>query len=171
MDLLDSTRHPAGSPLSVQSDEYAGLSRRLFVTVNHIVLVAQNFGDVADLPPDHVAAGMTLCEAAKDLGRLHEEPDSWYVRHEHFAKPAGRQLGVGVFKDDGAERSPLPGLPPAAHCPFCGRHDDITVSKTDESRLEWGKWHVVSCGVCGAQAPGAETIAEAAQHWNKRGEL
>lgn len=170
MATANSTRDSAGSSLSAQSDEFTGLSRRLLVTVNHVVLVAQHFGDLADLPLDHVPAGMTLCEAAKDLDRLYEELDSWHVRHEHFAKPAGRQLGVGVFKDDGAERSPLPGFPPAAHCPFCRRHDDITVSKTDESRLERGKWHVVSCGVCGAQAPGAETIAESAQHWNKRGE-
>ena len=98
MATANSTRDPAGSSLSAQSDEYAGLSRRLLVTVNHIELVAQRFGDLADLPPDYVAAGMTLCEAAKDLDRLYEEIDSWYVRHEHFAKPAGRQLGVGVFK-------------------------------------------------------------------------
>ena len=91
MATANSTRHLAGSSLSTQSEEFAGLSRRLLVTVNHVVLVSQHFGDLADLPAEHVAAGMTLCEA--------------------------------------------------------------------------------HCEVCGAQAPGSETIAEAAQNWNKRGEL
>lgn len=72
MATANCTRRSAGSSLSAQSDEFASLSRRLLVTVNHIVLVSQHFGDLADLPPEHVTAGMTLCEAAKDLDRLYE---------------------------------------------------------------------------------------------------
>lgn len=165
MATANSTRDSAGSSLSAETDEFAGLSRRLLVTVNHVVLVAQHFADLADLPSEHVAAGMTLCEAAKDLDRLYEELDSWYVRHEHQPK-AG--FGLGVFTDDRADRTPLSGLPPAVPRPFCARHDDIKISGQVHAQ---GRWYEAHCGVCCAQAPGGETIAEAAQHWNKRGEL
>ena len=168
MATANSTRRSAGSSLSTQTDEFAALSRRLLVAVNQVMLVSQHFGDLAGLSREDAPAGLTLHQAAKDLDRLYNELDAWDVRHEHFSKSAGRQLDVGVFTDDTAERSPLPGFPPAAHCPFCGRHDDIVVSQTAAAEAEHGQWYRAHCGICGVDAPGAATALEAAQQWNSR---
>ena len=93
------------------------------------------------------------------------------MQHEHLEKPLGRQLGIGIFKDDGAERTPLAGLPPATHCPFCGRHDDVMVSQVAGPEDKHGEWYRAHCGICGADAPGGATLLDAAQAWNKRGGL
>lgn len=165
MDKSNSTRHSAGSSLSAQTDEFAALSRRLLVAINQILLVSQHFGDLAGLNAEDVPAGLTLHQAAKDLDQLYNELDSWDVLLKH----PSRQLGVGVFKDDGAERSPLSGLPPAMHCPFCGRHDDIMVSQIQADDHEQGPWFRCNCGICGVDAPGDDTALGAAQQWNRRG--
>jgi hypothetical protein len=161
-------RRSAGSSLSAELDEFAGLSRRLLVSINHVVLVSQHFGDLADLPPEHAPAGMTLHMAAQDLDRLYNEIDSWHVRHEHVPKSADVS-GGGVFTDDDSARTPLTGLPPALSCPFCGRHDDIMVSQIQDAGDTRGPWFRVNCGTCGVDAPGGDTPLVAAQEWNKRG--
>jgi hypothetical protein len=168
MATANSTRRLAGSSLSAQSDEFGALFRRLLVSISQVNLVTQHFGDFTSLRPEDASAGLTLHQAAADLDQLYNEIDSWYVRHEHFSKPAGRQLSVGVFKDDGAERSPLAGLPPAMHCPFCGRHDDIMVSQIRDAGHAQGPWFRANCGTCGVDAPGAETPLKAAKGWNSR---
>ena len=168
MATANCTRRSAGSSLSAQSDEFASLSRRLLVTVNHIVLVSQHFGDLANLPPEDVPAGMTLHEAAKDLDRLYDELDAWYVRGEHTSKSSSAS-GLGVFTDDGSLRSPLAGLPPALPCPFCGRHDDIMVSQIQDASHAQGLWFRANCGTCGVDAPGGDSPLAAAHQWNKRG--
>ena len=180
MATANSTRRLAGSSLSARServaedpsalsDEFGALLRRLLVSVNHVMLVSQHFGDLADLPPEHAPAGITLHVAAQDLDVLYSEIDSWHVRHEHAPKPAGA-LGVGVFTEDDSARTPLASLPPAVPCPFCGRHDDIMVSQTNDAGSK-GEWFRASCGICGADAPGGETPLKAAEGWNTRGEL
>jgi hypothetical protein len=168
MAAANSTRRLAGSSLSAQSDEFASLSRRLLVSINHVALAAQSFGDLADLPREHVPAGMTLHEAAKDLDRLYDELDAWYVGHEHSPKSSSVS-GLGVFTDDGSLRSPLAGLPPALPCPFCGRHDDIMVSQIQDASHAEGTWFRANCGTCGVDAPGGDSPLVAAQEWNKRG--
>ena len=164
MATANSTRRSAGSSLSAQSDEFAGLQRRLLVAINQLMLVSQHFGDLTSLSSEDAPAGLTLQVAVEDLDQLYNELDSWDVRHEH----SGRQVGVGVFKEDGPDRSPLAGLPHAMHCPFCGRHDDIMVSQTAAAEAEHGQWYRAHCGICGVDAPGAATSLEAAQQWNSR---
>jgi Lar family restriction alleviation protein len=78
---------------------------------------------------------------------------------------AGLKQEPGRFTDDDAHRTPLPGLPPALPCPFCGSVEDIMISRdkssTDES-------YRVQCGRCGVDAPGEATQLDAAKEWNKR---
>src|ERR1700722_14718133 len=96
-----STRRSAGPSLSAQPDEFGALLRRLLVSVNHVALVSQQFGDLSDLPPEHVPAGMTLHMAAQDLDRLYDELDAWNVRYEHLAKPLQTsELGIGPLTSD-----------------------------------------------------------------------
>lgn len=165
MATTNSTRRTAASSLSAQTDEFAALSRRLLITINQVMLVSQHFGDLTSLSPDDVPAGLTLDQAAKDLDRLYNELDSWEVRHEHRMKASA---GLRAFTDDRPERIPLPDLPHAWPCPFCGRHDDIMVSQTQEAGHPHGPWFRASCGYCGVDAPGGETLLEAAQGWNTR---
>ena len=148
---------------------FSALLRRLLVSISHVNLVTQHFGDFTSLSQEDAPAGLTLIEAARNLDQLYNEIDAWYVHHEHVAKLEKPKPGLGVFTDDSAARLPVPGLPPALSCPFCGRRDDIEISETDESIAKHGIWYEVSCGICGAQAPGAETAPQAAQQWNKRG--
>lgn len=74
---------------------------------------------------------------------------------------------VGRFTAEDSDRTPLPGLPAALPCPFCGRTDDIMISESAESSAE-DPWYRASCGICGVDAPGQYTLSEAAQEWNKR---
>ena len=82
----NSTRRLAGSSLSAQSDEFGALFRRLLVSISHVRLVTQHFGDFTSLRPEDASAGLTLHQAAADLDRLYNELDVWYIGHEHFRK-------------------------------------------------------------------------------------
>lgn len=77
---------------------------------------------------------------------------------------------IGSFTDDDGERTPLPDLPAALPCPFCGRSEDIQISKTSEETSKYGSWFRANCGTCGVDAPGGFTLLEAAVEWNKRPE-
>ena len=164
---MSTTTTPVGAS-AAHDKEFNALLRRLLISVNHVMLVSQHFGDFSSFSEEDAPAGLTLHEAANSLDRLYNEIDAWSVHHEHVAKPEKPKPGLGVFTDDSAARLSVPGLPPALSCPFCGRHDDIEISKTDEPIAKHGIWYDVSCGICGAQAPGAESALQAAQQWNKR---
>jgi hypothetical protein len=146
MAVRDSTRRLAGSSLSAQSDEFDAIFRRLLISINHVRLVAQHFGDLSGLSAEDAPAGTTLHQAAADLDRLHNELDAWDVRYDHIPKSPGAQIGLGAFTDDDAARTPLTGLPPALPCPFCGRSDDIKVSQTEDAGSAYGPWFVSARG-------------------------
>lgn len=74
----------------------------------------------------------------------------------------------GQFTDDSPDRTPLPGLPPALPCPFCGHHEYIMLSETKKSPEPHYR---AQCDHCGADAPGGATLADAADEWNTRGRL
>ncbi len=168
MATANSTRHSAGSSLSAQSDEFGALLRRLLISINHVRLVAQHFGDLSELSAEDAPAGTTLYQAAADLEGLHNELDAWDVRYEHVPKSPATGPGLGMFTDDGPARTPLTGMPPALPCPFCGRHDDIMVSQIKDASHAFGAWFRASCGACGVDAPGADTLLQAADEWNNR---
>src|SRR5213079_962301 len=44
---------------------------------------------------------------------------------DQFSKEGVSPAALGKFTDDDADRTPLPGLPPALPCPFCGDSEDI----------------------------------------------
>ena len=157
---MSTTTNTVAAP--AHDKEFSALLRRLLISVNHLELVSQHFGDLASLPQEHVPAAFTLQGAAEALDSFYNELDSWWVRHTHLPTDS-RTFGLGVFTDDTAARTHLPGLPPAQPCPFCVRVDDIMVSQVASSRFR------ANCGICGADAPGADTALDAAHQWNKRG--
>jgi hypothetical protein len=104
------SRRPAHSSQSKQSpdetqgsararrDSFDDLSRRLLVTVSHIKLVSQHFGDFSGLSLEDSYAGMTLHEAAQDLDALYNEVDTWYVQHEHRPKAPDTTAEVSRYE-------------------------------------------------------------------------
>lgn len=176
-----STRRPVGSSLSTRSpeapqqstsadgkDPFDDLFRRLLVAISHVQLVTQHFGDLSGLSREDAPAGMTLYEAAQDLDQLYDDLDSWYVQHEHRPKtietiePSVHP--TGTFITDNLDRTPVPDVPAALPCPFCGQHNDLLIVEVKEH----APWYRAQCGVCGVDAPGGETQCEAATHWNTR---
>lgn len=78
------------SAVPTDDQEFDEIFRRLLVSVSHIKLVAQRFGDLSSLSQKDAPAGLTLCEAAQDLDALYDDLDTWYVRHEHRPKRESR---------------------------------------------------------------------------------
>ena len=78
---------------------------------------------------------------------------------------------TGVFTDDDGDRTPLAGLPPALACPFCGKHDDVMITKVSAVTDNREEWFRATCGNCGVDAPGGDSLAIAAEVWNTRGRL
>ena len=73
----------------------------------------------------------------------------------------------GRFFRENETRRQLDDLPKPLPCPFCG-HQEISVEQVDGPDDEHGAWHRAQCDRCGAEAPGGETMREAAAEWNMR---
>ena len=166
-----STRRSAGSSLSAQSDEFGALFRRLLVSISHVRLVTQHFGDFTSLRPEDASAGLTLLEAAQDLDRLYNELDAWYVHHEHFRK-SGEFASATANLSEGQQR-----LQEAL-----SRHREVgtllgeivpdALEREEVSRaLDNAETHLSDAVAVlrKARAPGDDTALEAPQQWNQRG--
>ena len=67
-------------------------------------------------------------------------------------------------RDESAITNPRPGFPvsvePLQPCPFCGG-SEVWINSDMEPKF-------VACGKCWAFGPGAPTVTQAAERWNKR---
>jgi hypothetical protein len=75
-------------PPPQEEDVFGDLMRRMLVGVNQLKLAAKDFGDLASLPEEHVAAAMVMQEATEELDMLYDALDAWHVTHEHSPKEA-----------------------------------------------------------------------------------
>jgi hypothetical protein len=64
------------------------LMRRFLVGVNQLKLAAKDFGDLASLPKEHVAAAMVMQGATEELDKVYDAIDAWDVTHKHTPKEA-----------------------------------------------------------------------------------
>lgn len=61
-------------------DEFRWLLHKHRVLISQLHLAGKNFGDLSDLPIDHVAAALVVQEATGELHALHEQFHEWYGR-------------------------------------------------------------------------------------------
>jgi hypothetical protein len=131
--------------------------------------------DVAGMLDDLIAN--RLVGVIEDLSAIKEESTSMQggtamSSSTHNVIPTRPpDLPEGVFTDDNCERTPLPGLPAALACPFCGKFDDIMITKVSADEDNREPWFRANCGNCGVDAPGETSLALAAAMWNTRGKL
>src|SRR5690242_2400543 len=75
------------------SDEFRWLLHKHRVLISQLRLASKDFGDLSDLPTDHVAAALVVQEASAELHALHDKFHEWYARHVNeplaIAVPAG----------------------------------------------------------------------------------
>jgi large subunit ribosomal protein L7/L12 len=62
------------------SDEFRWLLHRYRVLISQLRLASKDFGDLSDLPIDHVAAALVVQEASAELHALHDKFHEWYAR-------------------------------------------------------------------------------------------
>jgi ribosomal protein L7/L12 len=61
-------------------DEFHRLLHRHRVLISQLRLASKDFGDLYDLPIDHIAAALVVQEASAELHALHEKFHEWYTR-------------------------------------------------------------------------------------------
>jgi len=75
------------------SDEFRWLLHKHRVLISQLRLASKDFGDLSNLPIDHVAAALVVQEASAELHALHDKFHGWYARHNSeplaIAAPAG----------------------------------------------------------------------------------
>jgi ribosomal protein L7/L12 len=69
------------------SDEFRWLLHKYRVLISQLRLASKDFGDLSDLPIDHVAAALVVQEASAELHALHDKFHEWYAR-QNSAPPA-----------------------------------------------------------------------------------
>jgi len=62
------------------ADEFRWLLHRYRVLISQLRLASKDFGDLSDLPIDHVAAALVVQEASAELHALHDKFHQWYAR-------------------------------------------------------------------------------------------
>lgn len=62
------------------SDEFRWLLHKHRVLISQLRLASKDFGDLSDLPIDHVAAALVVQEASAELHALHDKLHEWYAR-------------------------------------------------------------------------------------------
>jgi ribosomal protein L7/L12 len=62
------------------ADEFRWLLHRYRVLISQLRLASKDFGDLSDLPIDHVAAALVVQEASAELHALHDKFHEWYAR-------------------------------------------------------------------------------------------
>jgi len=89
------------------SDEFRWLLHKQRVLISQLYLAGKDFGDLSDLPIDHVAAALVVQETIAELHALHDKFHEWYARRNKEPRAiAAPGTGVGV----NAPRSPTVGL-------------------------------------------------------------
>ena len=65
------------------SDEFRWLLHKHRVLISQLYLAGKDFGDLSDLPIDHVAAALVVQEASAELYALHDKFHEWYARRNN----------------------------------------------------------------------------------------
>src|SRR5215469_6424889 len=86
------------------SDEFRWLLHRYRVLISQLRLASKDFGDLSDLPIDHVAAALVVQEASAELHALHDKFHEWYARQN------SEPLAIAAPAGAAASRSPRVGL-------------------------------------------------------------
>ncbi len=67
-------------------DEFRWLLRRYLVLVSQLRLASKDFGDLAGLPQEHVAAALVVQDASAELHLLYDRLQRWHVRQNSLPK-------------------------------------------------------------------------------------
>jgi ribosomal protein L7/L12 len=86
------------------SDEFRWLLHRHRVLISQLRLASKDFGDLSDLPVDHVAAALVVQEASAELHALHDNLLEWYARQGSAPRAFAASAAAA------APRSPRVGL-------------------------------------------------------------
>jgi ribosomal protein L7/L12 len=86
------------------SDEFRWLLHRYRVLISQLRLASKDFGDLSDLPIDHVAAALVVQEASAELHALHDKFHEWYARQNNQAR------AITAATEAAAPSSPRVGL-------------------------------------------------------------
>jgi len=71
------------------AEEFRWLLRKYLVLASQLRLASKDFGDLAGLPDEHVAAALVVQEASAELNALHDSFHEWYTRQGNSpARPA-----------------------------------------------------------------------------------
>jgi ribosomal protein L7/L12 len=61
-------------------DEFRWLLHKHRVLISQLRLASKDFGDLYNLPTDHIAAALVVQEASAELHALHDKFHEWYAR-------------------------------------------------------------------------------------------
>ena len=87
------------------SDEFHWLLHKHRVLISQLRLASKDFGDLADLPIDHIAAALVVQDASAELHALHDKLHEWYARRNNATGTV-----VASVMEAAAPRSPRVGL-------------------------------------------------------------
>ena len=99
---IETNAYQLGMPTS---DEFHWLLHRHRVLISQLRLASKDFGDLSDLPIDHVAAGLVVQEASAELHALHDRFHDWYTRRNSDSRAFAASAA-----DTPIPRSPTVGL-------------------------------------------------------------
>ena len=86
------------------SDEFHWLLHKHRVLISQLRLASKDFGDLSDLPIDHLAAALVVQEASAELHALHDKMHEWYARRNYEPRV------VAASATEAMPRSPTVGL-------------------------------------------------------------
>ena len=78
------------------SDEFRWLLHRYRVLVSQLRLASKDFGDLSDLPVDHVPTALVVQEASAELQALHDKFYEWYARRNNEPPAIGASTGAAA---------------------------------------------------------------------------
>ena len=87
------------------SDEFYWLLHKHRVLISQLRLASKDFGDLSDLPIDHLAAALVVQEASAELHALHDKLHDWYARRN--SEP---RVVAASAAEASTQRSPTVGL-------------------------------------------------------------
>jgi ribosomal protein L7/L12 len=87
------------------ADEFQWLLHKQRVLISQLRLASKDFGDLSDLPIDHIAAALVVQEASAELHALHDKFHEWYTRRN--SEP---QVIAASAPEAATPRSPTVGL-------------------------------------------------------------